>query len=302
MLKIINFFLFLTILDNAITIGYWSIRGLGAPLRAMVMYAGVPLNNVMYDLVQREDGSFDASSWISAKPALKARNPLMNLPYIIDGEHVISQSNACLVYLGRRLDLWGRDLEEMCDCEQLLCELMDLRNIMTDFCYASREFDADAATKIIQNVQGAKGILQKLELWLDKNATAAASAAETAESEGTGADDKKTDEVAEHHSGAFLVGNHATAPDFHLYELLVQYSALNDFLSLPPFLSAFPKLDNFKHCFEALPGNARYLNSKLGAKNSIPFNNKTARFGADVSGGVWVKGTAYDFHSYTGIF
>jgi hypothetical protein len=33
-----------------VTVGYWAIRGLGAPLRQMVMYAGVPLNNVMYEL------------------------------------------------------------------------------------------------------------------------------------------------------------------------------------------------------------------------------------------------------------
>lgn len=35
----------------SITVGYWSIRGLGAPLRMMVMYSGEELQAECYDLV-----------------------------------------------------------------------------------------------------------------------------------------------------------------------------------------------------------------------------------------------------------
>ncbi len=35
--------------EAPITVGYWSIRGLAAPLRMMVMFSGRKLNNVMYD-------------------------------------------------------------------------------------------------------------------------------------------------------------------------------------------------------------------------------------------------------------
>ena len=70
-----------------------------------------------------------ASTWLSVKkPALKAKNPLINLPYVVDGEVVVSQSNACLSYLGRKLGLWGGNEAEVSLCEQLLCEIMDLRN------------------------------------------------------------------------------------------------------------------------------------------------------------------------------
>lgn len=256
------------------------------------MYAGVPLNNVMYDLVEKDDGSYDGSAWFAVKPDLMVANPLINLPYVLDGEKVVSQSNACLAYLARRLGLWGRTLEEKCDCEQLLCELMDLRNTMTDFCYASRTFDSAAATALIRSVQGRNNVLQKLELWLEKKAN---------NHNNHSGNHSEIDENP-HMNGTFLVGNRATAPDFHLYELLVQYGEMAEFLGLPPFLSAFPRLDHFKRSFEALPGNARYLNSKIGALKSLPFNNKMACFGADVNGGVWVKGTSYDFNTYTGIF
>ncbi len=71
-----------------ITVGYWSIRGLAAPLRMMVMYAGRALNNVMYDCAD-VNGHFDRSEWLTKKPALKDKNPFMNLPYVIDGDKVI---------------------------------------------------------------------------------------------------------------------------------------------------------------------------------------------------------------------
>ena len=111
--------------SSPITVGYWSIRGLGAPLRMMVMYAGCPLNAVNYDLKVKEGGGFDASEWFSAKPEFKARNPFINLPYIEDGDVLISQSNACLSYLGRKLGFWGTTPAEEIECEQLLCEVSD---------------------------------------------------------------------------------------------------------------------------------------------------------------------------------
>jgi glutathione S-transferase len=257
----------------------------------MVMYANVPLNNVMYDAIQKEDGSFDASEWFSKKPELKLDNALINLPYVIDGGKVISQSNACMSYLGRKLGLWGRTLEEKCDCEQLLCELMDLRDHMTDFAYGGgKPFDVAKATALISGVQGKNGILHKLELWLERKVTA------------TPEDSSERDEVVG--NGTFLVGDHATAPDFHLHELLVQYTALAAFSHLPPFLANYPRLAYFKESFEKLPGMARYLASNIGSIDPLllPFNNKMASFGADVSGGPWVQGTAYEFNKFTGIY
>lgn len=256
-----------------ITVGYWSIRGLGAPLRMMVMYANVPLHSVNYDLTPKPEGGFDGNSWFNEKPALKAQNPLMNLPYIKVGDAIISQSNACFTYLGRKLNMLGNTEKETSECEQLLCEIFDIRNAMVGLAYNSAACNKDGAIAVIEKVAGKNGSFAKLELWLSTK-------------------------VATGSTGTFLVGNSATAPDFHLWEMLDQYTKLAEYYQLSPFMAPFPHLTKFKQAFEALPQNQKYLSSKLAA---LPFNNKSASFGATVTGDSWKSGMTYDF-AKTGIY
>jgi len=108
-------------------VGYWSIRGLGAPLRMMCEHAQVPYEAVLYDVAVTAEG-FDRSCWFGPKAAIKAKNPLANLPYIIDGDTVVTQSNACMTYLGKKFGLLGATEIDFTDCQQCLCEIMDFRN------------------------------------------------------------------------------------------------------------------------------------------------------------------------------
>lgn len=258
-----------------IEVGYWSIRGLAAPLRMMVMYAGHPLKVVSYDLKENSDGDgFDGSSWFSAKTTLKEKNPLINLPYVKDGDKLIAQANACFLYLGRKLNMLGSNEEELEACEQLLCEIMDLRNKMTTFAYDSNSSHSEAAV-MIDHIVSKNGILQKLELWLQNEVT------------------------VKGHSGTFLVGNKATAPDFHLWELLEQYEALARFYELPHPLASFIYLKTFKSRFAERPENAKYLSSNLV---KMPFNNKVAVFGATLSNDRWKFGMEYEFDAYGGVY
>jgi hypothetical protein len=39
------------------------------------------------------------------KPALAQKNPCINLPYVIDGDLVVTQSNSILLHLGRKLSI-----------------------------------------------------------------------------------------------------------------------------------------------------------------------------------------------------
>ena len=133
--------------DNSVTVGYWSIRGLAAPLRMMAMYAGAKLIAENYDLKCKEGGGFDMSAWKDAKPALRAKNPLMNLPYILDGDVVVTQTNACFSYLGKKIGLFGSNELEASQCEQLLCEIYDLRGAMVGFAYGPSSSDEDAKVK-----------------------------------------------------------------------------------------------------------------------------------------------------------
>merc|ERR1719199_2401194 len=83
----------------------------------------------------------------------------MNLPYIIDGSTIVTQSNSCLVYLGQRL---GIDQPEcMVHNHQALDQCMDLRNDLMKIAYgpAGKEFKPAYE----KHFEGAKAHLKKLE-------------------------------------------------------------------------------------------------------------------------------------------
>lgn len=48
------------------------------------------------------DTILHSGEWPAIKAKLAETNPFANLPYVLDGETVVSQSNACLVYLAGR--------------------------------------------------------------------------------------------------------------------------------------------------------------------------------------------------------
>eukprot|EP00455_Lapot_gusevi_P028499 TRINITY_DN3043_c0_g3_i1.p1 TRINITY_DN3043_c0_g3~~TRINITY_DN3043_c0_g3_i1.p1 ORF type:complete len:303 (-),score=103.71 TRINITY_DN3043_c0_g3_i1:132-938(-) len=251
---------------QSLTVGYWSIRGLAAPLRMMVMYRGVTLNAENYDCVENETkNGFDHSSWFSVKPQLKAKNPLINLPYVIDGDVVVTQSNACFAYLGRKLGLMGKDLLELTECEQLLCEIMDLRNHIIPFVYGPVQGDE---LQWFAGVSRKGGSLDKLNLWLERKYAAQTVAEDV---------------------NVFFVGDDATAPDFHIWEILDQLRLMASFYNAQDPLAHFPMLAAFHASFAKLPNNQRYFASKLA---KLPCNNMMAgRFGATPSGARWVFGS-----------
>ena len=113
--------------SGPLTIGYWNIRGLGAPLRMMAEYAGVDYEAKLHDS--------DTDEWAELKAELIKTNPLANLPYVIDGDTVVTQSNACFAYLGEKFGLLGSDATERVQCEQCLCQVMDLRNEAIELFY-----------------------------------------------------------------------------------------------------------------------------------------------------------------------
>ena len=90
-------------------------------------------NAVLYNVTEKDatagdGGGWDTSSWFGPKASLREKNPLLNLPYVRDGDALITQSNACMVYLGDKLGLMGDTAQDRIEIEQLLCECMDLRN------------------------------------------------------------------------------------------------------------------------------------------------------------------------------
>merc|ERR1719357_994810 len=104
----------------------------------MLHYAGEDFADTQYTTVPKEGGGWDASAWFkNAKPSLLDKNAYMNLPYVVDGDLVVTQSTAVYQYLGRRLKLAGSTEAELVKDEQTLCEAYDLRNAAIRILYAT---------------------------------------------------------------------------------------------------------------------------------------------------------------------
>jgi glutathione S-transferase len=95
--------------EGKVVLGYWDIRGLAERIRHLLEYTGLTYDQVFY-AESKEDQWFQVD-----KPKLLEKNPAINLPYLIDGDKVISESAAICVYIchrSNRLDLLGRNAEE----------------------------------------------------------------------------------------------------------------------------------------------------------------------------------------------
>ena len=142
--------------NTEITVAYWSTKGLGAPLRQMVLYLGFPLKCIFYKTtaVQTQDGlSVEDSHWyLGAKPTHQKINPLINLPYEevhdADQKIVVAQFIAFMNLLAGMLDMQGSDRNENSHCAKLLCKIMDVRNKMVEFAYSQHENQQQAAAEL----------------------------------------------------------------------------------------------------------------------------------------------------------
>lgn len=122
-------------------LGYWDVRGVAQPIRHILRYVGVDFEDKHYyygttpDYVQN-------STWIQHKYNLGLHFP--NLPYYIDGDLKIAESQAIINHLSRKYDLYGETEEEKIRIDVLngvfedvfsafLSTLMDLEAKKPDF-------------------------------------------------------------------------------------------------------------------------------------------------------------------------
>uniref|UniRef100_A0A6B2LGZ4 glutathione transferase n=1 Tax=Arcella intermedia TaxID=1963864 RepID=A0A6B2LGZ4_9EUKA len=205
-------------------------------MRMMCHYAGVDFEDRTFE-VHGQPGNWDASSWFSVKPQLAARNPLINLPFVLDGDLVVTQSNACLTYLGRKFKLNGKDDAEMTRVEQVLAQVMDLRNDAVAVFYG-REKDQDKYLDATVPTH-----LTKLENWFA------------------------------HHKTKFSASNEVTTGDFHLWEMLDQNEGFAKSKGKGSIFANRPHLTQFYADFRALPALQNYFASDAYKR---PVNNKMA--------------------------
>ena len=83
---------------------YWGVRGLGQPMRTLMAYLNLNVNEIVYS---------NPDDWFQKdKPAIAKLTPFPNLPYIKKGDEVITESWAIMTYLcyeTGRYDLLGKE-------------------------------------------------------------------------------------------------------------------------------------------------------------------------------------------------
>lgn len=128
---------------DKITIGYWKIRGLVAPIYYILEYIGVPYEKVEYE--QADDLNRDA--WLSAKFNLGLDFP--NIPYLIQGDLKMTESLAIMRYIcnSNAPELLGKNPKDGAIADMVYGVVHDIKSPVTGICYGTG--DRVAANKII---------------------------------------------------------------------------------------------------------------------------------------------------------
>ncbi|KFO22831.1 glutathione S-transferase Mu 2 [Fukomys damarensis] len=114
-----------------VTLGYWDIRGLAHAIRLLLEYTDTSYEEKRYTVGDAPD--YDRSQWLNEKFKLGLDFP--NLPYLIDGTHKLTQSNAIMRYIARKHNLCGETEEERIRVDILENQVMDVRFQLAMVCY-----------------------------------------------------------------------------------------------------------------------------------------------------------------------
>nr|AFM86832.1 Glutathione S-transferase Mu 3 [Callorhinchus milii] len=113
-------------------LGYWDIRGLAQPIRLLLEYTETPYEEKLYSVGEAPE--YDRGSWLKEKFTLGLDFP--NLPYLIDGDVKIVQSNAIMRYIARKHGLCGEVEDEKIRVDVIENQCMDFRMEFFRVCYS----------------------------------------------------------------------------------------------------------------------------------------------------------------------
>ncbi|XP_072500361.1 glutathione S-transferase Mu 4-like [Notamacropus eugenii] len=191
-----------------IVLGYWDVRGLAHAIRLLLEYTGANYEEKVYHFGDAPD--FDKSQWLDVKFSLGLDFP--NLPYLIDGDHKITQSNAILRYIARQYNLCGETEEECIRVDMLENHVMDVRLQLSRVCH-----NPDFEILKIEYLEQLPGQLRLFSVFLGK--------------------------------WTWFAGEKITYVDFLVYDVLDQNRkfdpcCLDDFTNLKDFLDRFESLSS----------------------------------------------------------
>ncbi|KAK6177388.1 hypothetical protein SNE40_015497 [Patella caerulea] len=106
-------------------LGYWNVRGLAQPIRCLLHYVGEEFTDQQYVIGPAPE--YSREDWKKEENDLGLDFP--NLPYYIDDDVRITQSNSIIRYLGQKYNLLGSTLKERVTCDMMVETAMDFRNM-----------------------------------------------------------------------------------------------------------------------------------------------------------------------------
>ncbi|XP_040854560.1 glutathione S-transferase Mu 1 isoform X3 [Ochotona curzoniae] len=223
----------------SMTLGYWDIRGMCHAIRLLLEYTDTSYEEKRYNMGDAPD--YDQSEWLSEKFKLGLDIP--NLPYLIDGTHRLTQSNAILRYLGCKYNLCGETEEEKIRVDILENQAMDNRRQLGSICY-SPDF---VSVPTGQDLAGLNEDLNPVCLFFQEKLKPDYL---------KGLPDKLTVYSQFLGKQPWFAGDKITFADFLVYDILDQNR-----IFAPGCLDAFPNLKDFVARFEGLPKIAAYIKS-----------------------------------------
>lgn len=123
--------------DNLPTLVYWDICGLAQSIRLVLECTGIDYVDVRLDPGVPGTASYK-QEWFARKPDLSSAGcRFPNLPYLLEKDCKLSQSNAILTHLGRKFGLIGPNPDVV---DLVLAQTTDFDHILTGACY--RDFPA----------------------------------------------------------------------------------------------------------------------------------------------------------------
>ncbi|KAF7484883.1 glutathione S-transferase Mu 3 [Marmota monax] len=253
---------------SSMVLGYWDIRGLAHAIRLLLEFTDTSYEEKRYICGEAPD--YDRSQWLDVKFKLDLDFP--NLPYLMDGNNKITQSNAILRYIARKHNMCGDTEEEKIRVDIMENQIMDFRMQLIRLCYNSDHVSFLSRHQLSkfpfyccshqpnlcwwwlfslsfplfqekmkpQYLEQLPGQLKLFSLFLGKY--------------------------------SWFAGEKLTFVDFLTYDVLDQNRMFE-----PKCLDEFPNLKAFMCRFEALEKIAAYLQSDHFFK--MPINNKMAKWG-----------------------
>ncbi|KAG0727254.1 Glutathione S-transferase Mu 3 [Chionoecetes opilio] len=119
---------------------YWDIRGLAQPIRLLLEYTGTQFEDKYYKCGPAP--GYDKTCWLDVKETIGLDFP--NLPYYIDGDVKLTQSNAIMRHIARQHDLCGKTDAERVRIDILENQSMDFRNGFVRLCYGTFDTGKEA--------------------------------------------------------------------------------------------------------------------------------------------------------------